>query len=292
VSEKRVSLYFFVDKNDKSPPVVLFRNPSYNYDTVDVTPFTVKIAAIDVSGIAWVKVNDSEMIADTLDTTYVFTVGLSQGKNRFAISASDRKGNAGTDTLTLYYEPTIADKTPPLIAILDPQNDRHFADTIIVVNGTATDENRVSSVQVNGVEAIRSYPNWSAMAFLRYGYDTIRVTAVDSSASRNKATDSVIVIQNVPARFSTTSSQLDTTVKVGQVYTATVNAVHPENDPIIFRLLPSSYHSDSLPVVIGTGKTATITYRPAVTGIDSLAVEVKDSWNDGDTLRWRVNVVP
>jgi hypothetical protein len=232
------------------------------------------------------------MAFDTLDTTYVLTVDLLRGKNSFAISATDRKGNSGTDTLTLYYEPTIADKTPPLIAIVDPQNDRHFADTVIVVKGTATDENRISSVLVNGVEATRSYPNWSATAALRYGYDTIRVIAVDSSASRNKATDSVIVIQNVPARFSTKSSQLDTTIKAGQVYTATVNAVHPENDQIIFRLLPSSYHSDSLPVVIATGKTAAITYRPAMSGIDSLAVEVKDSWNDGDTLRWRVVVEP
>lgn len=291
-SEKQVSLYFFVDKNDNLPPVILFKNPSRNNDTVDGTPYTIKVAAIDLSGIDRVACNDREMTVDTSDTTYVTTVDLLQGKNRFVISASDKKSNAGSDTLIVWYEPAISDKTPPLIAITDPQNDRHLADTVIVVKGTATDENRISSLLVNGLEATRSYPNWSAKVSLHYGYDTLRVTAVDSSAGRNTASDSVIVIQNVPAKFLTTASELDTTIPVGHSYTATVVAVHPENDRISFQLLPSSFHSDTLPVVAITGKTAAITYRPSTIGIDSLSVEVKDSWNDGDTLRWRVVVKP
>lgn len=220
------------------------------------------------------------------------TVDLLQGGNQFAIASTDLRGNTGIATLSIFYEPAKADRTPPLIAIADPLNDRHISDTVIVVQGTATDENHIASVLVNGLEAMQSYPNWKASVVLHYGYDTIRVKAIDSSVGRNGASDSVVVVQNVPARFSTASSQLDTSIPVGQLYSATVTAVHPENDRITFLLFTSAVHSDSLPVVTANGKTATITYRPTRTGVDSLSLEVKDIWNDGDTLRWRVVVGP
>lgn len=291
-SEKRVIIYSFPDKNDSLPPVLLLKSPAHAIDTVGISPFTIKVTAIDVSGIKRVTTDGRDMVIDTADAAYGITVDLQQGKNLFAISSTDLKGNTGIDTLIVFYEPARADKTPPLIAIAEPLNDRHISDTVVVVQGTATDENHIASVLVNGMETMRSYPSWKATAVLHYGYDTIRVKAIDSSVSRNWASDSVIVVQNVPARFSTTSSQLDTAIPVGQLYTATVTAIHPENDRITFRLLAPSVQSDSLPIVTANGKTATITYRPTRAGIDTLSLEVKDIWNDGDTLRWRVTVVP
>lgn len=291
-SEKTISIYSFPDKNDTLPPVLLFKSPAHAIDTVGISPFTIKVMAIDVSGIKRVATDGRDMVIDTIDAAYGMTVDLKQGKNLFAISSTDLKGNTGIDTLIVFYEPTKADKTPPLIAIAEPLNDQHISDTVVVVQGTATDENHIASVLVNGMETMRSYPNWKTTVILHYGYDTIRVKAIDSSVGRNWATDSVIVVQNVPARFSTTSSQLDTAIPVGQLYTATVNAIHPENDRITFRLLAPSVQSDSLPIVTANGKSAIITFRPTRAGIDSLSLEVKDIWNDGDTLRWRVTVVP
>jgi hypothetical protein len=112
-SEKRVLLYFFPDKNDNSPPVLLFKTSSHTNDSVGATPYTIKVTAIDISGIAKVMANGHAMAFDTTDSTYFLIADLQKGKNLFAISATDKKGNTGTDTLTVYFEPTLGDKTPP-----------------------------------------------------------------------------------------------------------------------------------------------------------------------------------
>lgn len=44
-SEKRVSIYSFADKNDSLPPVLLFKSPAHANDTVNMSPFTIKVTA-------------------------------------------------------------------------------------------------------------------------------------------------------------------------------------------------------------------------------------------------------
>jgi hypothetical protein len=289
-SADSITLFYSSTIVDKTPPVIIRKNPPGKTDTVTIPRLTVKVFAADPSGIAAVYLSKSMMQKDTIDGSYDFTSALIGGNNIFSIKSIDMKGNFGFDTLSIYYADSVRDTTSPLLSIFTPKAFQHIADTMVTVKGAAIDASGLSSVRVNNVEASRNYPDWSGMVKLQYGYDTIIVTASDSSPERNKAAGSVIVIRNSPPHFTVESSNLDTQLTIGAAYAITVRASDLENDSLHFRLLSTYFRSASVPLVSALGSGVNLKYVPNAKGTDTFSLEVKDSWNDADTLRWTVSV--
>jgi hypothetical protein len=173
---------------------------------------------------------------------------------------------------------------PPQITITEPAGPAHIKDSSVIVRGTVVDSDGIASLTVNNIEATRNDPNWNTTIPLVHGYNTIRVVAVDSNKS--PATDSVTVIQNRPPKFAFTATGFDTVLSVAQPYTVTIQAIDGDRDSLRFQLLKSGVGS----LIKVTNGYATISYAPANPGVDTFTLAVNDSWNDSDTLIWRIKV--
>jgi hypothetical protein len=287
IGRNSITIFYISGTSDVIPPVLVLKQPPRNPDTVNRTQLLIRLLASDASGVANVSLNDSLMAFDPLDSSYYRTVSLNEGANRFFIRAVDAKGNMGYDTVEVYYDKDYSDTVSPRITISEPRNLAHIADTGVLVKGTVTDVSGISSILVNGAIPAFSYPNWSRAIKLQYGYNTIKVAAVDSSVNRNTSADSIRVIQNAPPAFTTTPP--DTHVMAGSPYSATIQVNHPDNDSLVFTPVYAAFHSSGLPVVTQTAKrSVTVSYTPVAAGVDTLMLLVRDEWNDADTLQWRV----
>ena len=273
---------------DRSPPTVIFRVPPHKIDTVNTAVCQVRIFVVDESGIAGEFLNGTPMARDPTDSTYVISMLLAEGWNVFAIKSVDTKGNIGYDTLNIFHLAAAIDITPPSITISDPAPLKHIADTAVLVRGIATDASGLASVTINGAAAAVAYPDFSLLVKLRHGPDTLRVTAVDSSANRNAAFDTVVVVQNFPPKFS--AGQLDTHLTVNTSYAVALHAVDADNDSLKFKILQSPAAGTTMPSLVSVGSTATLQCTPTATGTDTFAVLVQDGWGGSDTAQWRVFV--
>ncbi|MBN1129759.1 MAG: hypothetical protein JXA71_12270, partial [Chitinispirillaceae bacterium] len=270
---------------DTDPPVILMMVPPRMTDTVSTEILTIRLMALDQSGIATVFLGDELMEQDPKDSSYFITVALASGPNAFEVRATDRIGNSGSDTLRIVYESDMVDTMPPVITITEPRFMQHIADTQVLARGTVTDASKILQFLVNGTGAQLNYPNWNGMVRLKHGYDTVVVSAVDASVNRNESQRSLVIIQNYPPRF--TDAPRDTQVIIGSTLSCFASATD-DDTALSFVLLHSIVHSVSLPQLIASRSGATVSYMPTAPGIDTFMLITRDPWDDADTAQWRV----
>lgn len=291
LSARTLSIYYLPGTGDKDPPQISFIDPAAG-DTVVSSSFDVIVRVLDQSEVSQVTIDS--VAADTLgNNRYRGRATVGEGADTIAVTATDSRGNTARDSLIVYHDPAQVDTAPPTLTVSKPAELQRIPANSIEVAGQAYDPSRLSAVRVNGLPATVDYPSWSAVVTLEHGYDTIIVTAVDSSAARNRTHDTVVVIQNAPPIFEDTGSELDTTIVVGTAYAVTVSASDPDGDGVSFRLLGADglEHTSTAPVTTSEGGRVTVrNYTAATPGVDTLRLQVRDTLRDADTLTWHIYV--
>ena len=283
-----LKVYYTPSNIDQSPPVVLLLAPVYWTDTVNTESLIVKLLARDESGVAGVSIDSGKMDFDPIDSSYSTIKVLQEGLNKFVVRSVDRKGNTGLDTLLVVWIKDAVDTVPPVITITEPRNLQHIADSVVSIEGTAVDASEISSVQINGIDAVMHYPVWSATCNLKRGYDTLTITATDGSKNQNSSQKSIIVIRNQPPLF--TNVPQDTFISLNS--SATFSAIATDSDStLVFSVTrtPITYGTVS-PLTSNMSKTS-FTYTASNVGIDTFNLFVVDPWGDIDTAKWRVIVL-
>ena len=163
---------------DTAPPEIVI----YSLDLRQAAGhFTLEGSIIDDGNIAEVWVNDVEAKFSEIGT-FTATVPLSQDNNNIRITATDARGNMGTQF-------TLADTEGPEIRVdfpnVDVNTERGFQAQTAVdtestdVLGRVTDPSGVSEVKVNDIQARVTGDRFDTRVQLNPGYNLIRVTATD-----------------------------------------------------------------------------------------------------------------
>jgi hypothetical protein len=288
VSSTAISVYCRLGALDQTPPAIILVSPPTWNDTVNTEPLTIKLFALDESGVASIFFNDLPMRFDQRDSSYNATQKLAEGTNRFVIRSLDHTGNSGNDTLTVVLSLDAVDNTPPAITFVSPVPFAHIRDSQILVRGTATDASKLFQVFVNSMEAMISYPDWSASLSLRHGNNLITVTATDKSPNRNTAEKELTVIQNYPPSFNLVPR--DTNLLLGSVVSFSASAADPDGDVVNFTMLHAPEGGIPVPALSTSDTNVSFQYSATVAGIDTFRFIVTDPFGDADTARWRVFV--
>jgi hypothetical protein len=287
-SDSSIHIHYIAQSVDQNPPVVTLLAPAHWLDTIYTGTLIVKLVAIDESGVACVFFNDEQMIFDVKDSTYSITRNLQEGSNRFTVRSVDQKGNSQTDSLSVFWEKDAIDTVKPVITIFQPRYLQHITDSVATISGIVTDASRISSIKVNNIKAVLNYPTWSAKCKLNRGYDTITVTATDSSINRNSSEKSVVVIRNQPPRFI--DEPHDTFVSINSVATFSATAEDDDN-AITFSITRSPFAIGTLSPLISTSSKTSFTYNAKMAGTDTFKLTATDPWGDFDTTKWHVTVL-
>lgn len=119
--------------------------------------------------------------------------GLVDGAHSVNIRAIDQAGNVDTTPASHSWD---IDTSAPVVEILFPATASSTDANTIVIRGTATDFSSVTSVAVNGVNAVTSdnFQNWQATLAVNEGSNTYIVTAADSLGHTDNNADSCNVI--------------------------------------------------------------------------------------------------
>ncbi len=285
-STASVHVFYSPSDVDRTPPLITLIAPVRWTDTVYTDSTIIKILARDESGVADVFLDSLTMTFNSTDSSYWTFRHLEEGLNRFSIRSIDQMGNASKDSLSVVYTKGVNDSIQPVITISEPRTLQHIADSVVLTRGTATDASTISFLKVNGKDAVMQYPSWSAVCALKHGYDTITVTAVDASVSKNSSEKSVIVIQNYPPKFTQTPIDTFVIVNTNAIFSATAS---DDDDSIAFSIKrPAALGTTSHPV--STKSNASFTYTANKTGVDTLILVAADRWGDVDSAKWRVFV--
>ncbi|MGA2506841.1 MAG: putative Ig domain-containing protein [Chitinispirillaceae bacterium] len=284
-------------KPDTTPPAIAISTPLPNStisDTLRLSPVTIAVSVTDLSGVAWVKCNTDTM-QNVSGSSYTVNESLPAGNDTMKIIASDTKGNIDTVKLPVVLL-LVRDTVRPFVHIIYPRlADTQIAQKQVQVRVRAHDSlgpiiSGIDSVTVDGLRATFTAGHYvrDNVPLNRHGYDTIRAVAVDSSG--NLATDSVVVIQNVPPHFVPDNPVKNVGLPlVGVTDTILVCVFDTENDPLTLTFLtrPVKSSSDTL---VAVSDTARLIYKPNSSGLDTFTVKVTDNLGGSATLQVRVYI--
>jgi Immunoglobulin I-set domain/Immunoglobulin domain len=225
---------------DTLPPVITRIYPLLDSAKVSSNALAVTVRCTDPSGVAGVR---CLMNADTFPVTsldsgkYSAAIsGLGQGNiNSILFVAVDASPRANTDTLIMHvkYDSTIADNTPPIIALLGPSKDTVIGSDSSVVRVKCTDASGIASVVyavgTQNFTATRSAPTDSIFSATVKGLSTaanptVTITATDASTAANKGTKTVALSFAIAAKI-TTALASTTSVNTGSSTTLTIVAI-------------------------------------------------------------------
>jgi hypothetical protein len=202
---------------DLTPPAVEIASP--------VAGGTINAASIGVSG----SISDAFGVASTdlngvpvavFGGTFTATAPLADGNNSLTVTARDRAGNAGSDSVQ------VSRFAVPEIALTSPAPQTRTNASVITVEGTVSPG--VSTVTVNGTAAMVAGATFSAADVpLFEGNNILAAVAVDGAG--RVATAAVQVIRDPRPPRLAVHSPVDGAV----VPTATVNVQGMVNDLII-----------------------------------------------------------
>lgn len=183
-------------------------------------------------------------------------------------------GPGGTNTQTRFNhitvtQPPLPDTEPPSLVIVSPTDFQTFANPVINVTGTATDESGVQGVTVNAQAAVLNGSNWSRAFTLSPGTNTITVVATDNSPNHNARTQGVHAIlltaplQDTNAPVVTITSPSNLVVTTGRFLqvagTATDNAAvasvivtNSRGGAVAANLNGAHWTADSVMLLLGT----------------------------------------
>ncbi len=120
-------------------------------------------------------------------------IALAEGTNTIAVSATDRAGNPGTNTVTVTL-----DTAPPVVTITTPANGLLRNTPQITVSGTVNEP--IIEARVNGANALiaETKTEWSISVSLVEGANTITVTVKDRAGNPGSASISVTLDSTAP----------------------------------------------------------------------------------------------
>jgi uncharacterized protein (TIGR02145 family)/uncharacterized repeat protein (TIGR02543 family) len=153
----------------------------------------VKVIITDAGGISLVTINGETTVS--VDSVYIKTVKLSKGSNDLFIKAVDNSTKKNRDSLkvTLTYDPTAEDSTPPAIDVLNPVNNTTTNDSVIQVRAKIWDKNGISMVTINTESATSPDSIYTKEIKLIKGLNTFFVKAVDNSTNKNSDSARVMI---------------------------------------------------------------------------------------------------
>ena len=133
---------------DTVKPLIKLISPKNNSTTADST-VPVELVITDKNGIALVTINN-ETISSS-DSIYTDTVTLSLGANIIQVIAVDASLNSNSDSLdiTVTYDPSFVDTTPPEITLLSPLDSTITADSLLEITYKIKDESGLSLVTID-----------------------------------------------------------------------------------------------------------------------------------------------
>jgi hypothetical protein len=190
-------------------------------------------------------------------------------------------------TLSANTRPHFISTVTDMDSIAEPG--KVYIDTIRFMDSDAGDSLWVSLLSTpRGVSIKDSIITWtpdSAQAGQRF---TLLTTVTDQDLSRDSLTWSIKVmgtaITSFPPVFSVNKLDLDTSLLLGQLYSETLKATDPENQPLTYKLL-SAPHSATIDSV-----AAIVKWQTDSLGRFEFAASVLDATAKSDTVFWSVIV--
>jgi hypothetical protein len=199
---------------DTTPPTVVITTPTTAATwTATGSPLALGGTAADnvaVKSVKWSNAATGGSGTATGLASWSASVPLAAGQNVISVTARDAAQNAGTDTITVTYNPP--DTTPPTATITSPTTGTSYCTTgsPIALGGTASDSRGVTLVTWSNAASGASgtaagTTSWTASIPLVPGGNLLTITAQD--AAGNKGTDSITVAWN-PADTTPPSAQI------------------------------------------------------------------------------------
>lgn len=237
-NQTTASIEIILQPTDTLPPALTVLSPA-DGQTVFTNVITVTGTATDAGrgdhGVSFVRVKAIRAEGDTAVGAGVAnwsrTFALNPGINHIQITAADASEFPQETNVTLTVTYQSGDLTPPTITIDTPRNNQTVNVNTIVVAGSVTDagtgSNGIAEVRVNdtivpGVTAVGG----AAAAFshtvnLVAGVNVISVVALDNSANRNSAAQTITVtydpVDSLPPIISIESHRNNQTVNTPSI---------------------------------------------------------------------------
>jgi hypothetical protein len=209
---------------DTTPPTVSISAPITG-STVGGT-ITVKGSASDSnSAVAEVQVSvDGGAYQPAAGTSSwsigVATSGYANGSHSLSARAIDAAGNSSSTTDTVTFMNTVADTTPPTVAISVPAAGATVSGTVTVA-GTASDNVALAKVELSvdggAYQTAAGTSSWSfslATGSLSDGAHTLTVRATDSSGNQATTSESVTTSNAPPSSGQTLVTPEGATIQV------------------------------------------------------------------------------
>ena len=179
---------------DVIAPVVSITSPTIDgtYQTSEESLAVSGLASdnINITQVTWSNSSGSSGIANGTNSWSISGIALIEGENIITVRAGDSAGNESKQTLTVVYQPEIADTTPPSVNITSPKKLANFLinTTTLDLSGTADDDVGVTKVtwensKGGSGEAIGT-SSWSIPSVdLSAGWNRITITAIDAAGN-------------------------------------------------------------------------------------------------------------
>jgi uncharacterized repeat protein (TIGR02543 family) len=202
-----VNITFDSTLTDNVKPEIVLVNPSVDSTKVSSSSLNVEVSCTDKNGISAVTCmlgTTAIAVAKGTGSSFIASVrDMVVGANTLSFTVTDAssKANVTTKSVTIIYDPSMADNVPPVVSIKNPiiNGGMVFKDSITVTIA-CKDDNRIASVTCShaGAPVTVTRSADSLYSTLIKGLvsgqaDTITFIVTDSSTKSNKSTFNVIV---------------------------------------------------------------------------------------------------
>ncbi|MDP6403001.1 MAG: Ig-like domain-containing protein, partial [SAR202 cluster bacterium] len=274
---------------------VEFPEPDYISETSIVTVTgtatdDVQVSSVTVNGIT-AALTSTDNPDDPNEVSFSVDIVLAaKGPNEVVTVATDTSGKTATDTRTVYW-----DEYPPHLS-WKPDDGTITSESVITVEGKATNDAEVASVTVNGVEVTLTptgNPNdplevsFSTTVNLVEGANNITVVATDISTRTITQTHTVTYVVNNPPvavdDFAETGEDTPVTIEVLS------NDSDLDGDPLSVNIFGPAAHGA---VTVNEDNTVTYEPEPGFSGMDSFTYTVSDWADDSNVALVTITVVP
>lgn len=208
--------YWRTSGRDRDGPTIAMMSPKPGKSgpvTVGDTVGTLKFLLSDLSGVKQLAVNGQKVDLRSQKSSPAagmpvvgqgayaqLMVRLHPGQNSYRVTATDGAGNQRTRSFDIMGVPL--DQAPPVIAVLEPQQDAAVADQTVTISGVVSDQGDIPEVTVNGMRARVSAPSaqdlqkanvaqgyvakrFEATVPVGPGVNTVKIVAQDTAAHQS-----------------------------------------------------------------------------------------------------------
>jgi pimeloyl-ACP methyl ester carboxylesterase len=228
--------------SDTQAPTISITSPTSN-STLTTTGSAINLAGgasdnVGVTRVTWTNNRGGSGTASGTANWSISGVALQSGTNVLTVNGQDTAGNIGSDTLTVTFNLTVNDTSPPSISINSPTSSSTYTTTgsTLTLRGTATDNIGVTQVTWSnsrgGSGTASGTTNWTAnVTGLQSGTNILTVRARD--AAGNSQTATLTVTFNPPSTCGNGTSE-NYRVNGGPPLHPNGSLVKLRNDPTVF----------------------------------------------------------